>query len=126
MVRVGVFERRCADGMSVCKLTFGAEPKDCEVYAVWLAHWNGLAFSPLVEMERYPRRAARNPKRMQRTVDRELQRQGLGTKAQEALKLQHELGKQKRQAAVRMRTAQEKERRFYLHQQKKKEKHRGR
>lgn len=89
MVRVGVFERRCADGMSVCKLTFGAEPKDCEVYAVWLAHWNGLAFSPLVEMERYPRRAARNPKRMQRT-------------------------------------AQEKERRFYLHRQKKKEKHRGR
>ena len=43
---IGVFERRSAGMLSVCKVTFGAEPRDYEVYAAWLGHWNQSAGSP--------------------------------------------------------------------------------
>ncbi|MBC5649530.1 YjdF family protein [Christensenella tenuis] len=123
---VGIFERRQAGMLSVCKVTFGAEPRDCEVYAAWLRHWNELRFSPPVKIQKYPVQRVINPKRMQRAAGREVQRQGMGTRAQEALKMQHEQAKRERKTAGHGQAEQEKERRFYLRQQKKKEKHRGR
>ena len=123
---IGVFERRSAGMLSVCKVTFGAELRDYEVYAAWLGHWNELCFSPPVKAEKYPARTALNPKRMQRAATRELRRPGTGTKAQEALKLQHEQGKRERKTFSRGQAEQEKERRYELRQQKRKEKHRGR
>ena len=53
-------------------------------------------------------------------------RPGIGTKAQQALKLQQEQGKLERRAARKQRSEEEKRRQFELRQQKKKEKHRGR
>ena len=50
----------------------------------------------------------------------------MGTKSQQALKLQQEQNKQLRQARQRAQKEAEAERRFALKQQKKKAKHRGR
>ena len=48
---VGVFER-IEDGMlSVCKVTFGAEPKDYEIWDYVLHHYYELVFSPAIETE---------------------------------------------------------------------------
>ena len=44
---VGVYERVADGKLEACKITFGAEPKDDEVYEFLLLHWNTLRFSPL-------------------------------------------------------------------------------
>lgn len=121
---VGVFERISEGRLSVCKVTFGAEPKDYEVYDFLLKNYNRLRFSPAVEAE--VREIGRNPKRIQREVHRQIQSTGIGTKSQQALKLQQEQLKTERRTVSREQREAEKERQFELKQQKRKEKHRGR
>lgn len=67
---VGVFERIEDGKLSVAKVTFGAEPKDYEVYEFVLKHYYSLQFSPAVAT--VVKEAKQNPKRMQRNVKREL------------------------------------------------------
>ena len=121
---VGVFERISEGKLSVCKVTFGAEPKDYEVYEFVLKNYCRLRFSPAVAAD--VKEAGRNPKRIQREVRRQVQNTGTGTKAQQALKLQQEQLKMERKTVSRERREAEKQRQFQLKQQKKKEKHRGR
>ncbi|MGN0990719.1 MAG: YjdF family protein [Candidatus Ventricola sp.] len=121
---VGVFEKNEDGALSAAKVTFGAEPKDCEVLEFVQKHYFSLSFSPAVETA--VRETKRNPKRMQRDVKRQLQETGIGTKSQQALKLQQEQGKQARREKSREQRLAEAERMFELKQQKKKEKHRGR
>ncbi len=45
---VGVFERVTKGRLSVSKVTFGAEPKEQEVYAFVLKQYRCLRFSPAV------------------------------------------------------------------------------
>ena len=121
---IGVFERLSEGKLSVCKVTFGAEPKDYEIYDFVLKNYGRLRFSPAVAAD--VREAARNPKRVQREVRRQVQNTGIGTKAQQALKLQQEQWKTERKTLRREQREAEKQRQFELKQQKKKEKHRGR
>lgn len=120
---VGVFER-CEDGkLSVDKVTFGSEPKDYDVYQFILKHYYSLQFSPAVAT--VVKEQKKNPKRMQRDVRKQMQENGIGTKSQQALKMQQEQNKQQRKAKSREQKLAETERMFELKQQKKKEKHRG-
>ena len=121
---VGVFERISEGGLSACKVTFGAEPKDYEIYDFVLKKYGRLRFSPAVATD--VREAGRNPKRVQREVRKQVESTGIGTKSQQALKLQQEQWKTERKNANRERREAEKERKFELKQQKRKEKHRGR
>lgn len=123
-LRVGIFERIENGKLSVAKVTFGAEPKDCEIQECILKHHTGLQFSTAVEA--VVKEIKKNPKRMQRDVKKQLQDAGIGTKSQQALKLQHEQNKQERKVRSREQKLAEAERMFELKQQKKKEKHRGR
>ena len=121
---VGVFEQIYEGKLSVCKVTFGAEPKDYEVHDFILKNYYRLRFSPAVETA--VKEIGRNPKRVQREVRRQVQNTGVGAKAQQALKLQQEQLKTERRTVSRAQREAEKERQFELKQQKKKEKHRGR
>ena len=121
---VGVFERIEDGKLSVAKVTFGAEPKDYEVYEFILKHYYSLQFSPAVAT--VVKENIRNSKRMQRDVRKQLRDTGIGTKSQQALKLQQEQNKQERKVKSRERKLAESKRMFELKQQKKKEKHRGR
>ena len=121
---VGVFERIEDSKLSVCKVTFGAEPKDYEVWSFVLQHYCELEFSPAVETD--IRHTADNPKRRQRNARKQLQHTGVGTKSQQALQMQLEQNKQERKVKSRNQKLAEKERLFELKQQQKKEKHRGR
>lgn len=67
----------------------------------------------------------RNPKRRQRDIRKQLQHTGIGTKSQQALKLQQEQSKQERKAQRRERKQADAQRLFALKQQKKRDKHRG-
>ena len=120
---IGLYERIDGDRYEVCKITFGAEPKDYEVYDFLLQSWRTLKFSPPLKADRIEERKI-NPKRMQREINNQLQDRGIGTKAQQALKLQQ--NKLERKTKSREQREAEKERQYALRQEKKKAKHRGR
>ena len=48
---VGLYQRWSGPKLEVAKITFGAEPKDGEVYQFLLEHWKWLSSSPPVEQE---------------------------------------------------------------------------
>lgn len=120
---VGVFERVSEGALSVCKITFGAEPKDYEIYTFVLKNYYHLKFSSAVEIP--VKKRVRNPKRVLREVRKQTKNQGIGTKAQQALKLQQEQMKTERKVLSREQRETEKEQRFQRKLQKKKEKHNG-
>ena len=121
---VGVFERVSEGKLSVCKVTFGAGPKDYEVYEFVMKNYYRLQFSPAVATD--VKETGRNPKRVQREVRKQVQNTGIGTKSQQALKLQQEQLKTGRKIVIREQREAKKQRQFELKQQKRKEKHRGR
>ena len=120
---VGVFERRIGKKLSVCKVTFGAEPKDCEVLEFVLNHYYELSFSPAITVE--SRQTADNPKRRQREARKQMEQSGISTKSQEALRLQREEMKTERRQTSREEREEEEARRFELKQMKRKEKQMG-
>ena len=119
---VGVFERIEDGKLFVAKVTFGAEPKDYEVQDYIQKYYFSLKFSPAVET--VVKDIKRNPKRMQREAKKML-KTGIGTKSQQALKLQQEQNKQVRKERSRKKKEAEEQRMFELKQQKKREKHKG-
>lgn len=122
---LGLYERYDDGKYEVCKITFGAEPKDYEVYDFLLKNWKKLKFSPPIKSEIVEEKKI-NPKRLQREINNQLQERGIGTKAQQALKLQHEQNKLERKTKNREQREVEKKRQYALRQEKKKAKHRGR
>ena len=120
---VGVFEHIEGDKLNVAKVTFGAEPKDYEVQAYILKYYYSLQFSPAVAT--VVKETKRNPKRMQRDAKKQMQENGIGTKSQQALKLQQKQNKQERKRRSREQKELDKQRMFELKQQKKREKHKG-
>lgn len=122
---IGLYEREYGRRYEVCKITFGPEPKDYEVYAFLLDNRQRLVFSPPIAAEKTKEKRI-TPKRMQRQISRQLASyEGIGTKAQQALKLQHEEGKQARKKRTKEEKDAEAERRFEQRQQKRKDKHNG-
>lgn len=82
---IGLYERFEDGYYEVCKITFGSEPKDYEVYKFLLNNWRYLKFSPPIKSEKVEERKIKNKKQKEA----------------------------------------EKERKYALHQEKKKAKHRG-
>ena len=66
-----------------------------------------------------------NPKRMQREIKNRMSNTGIGTKSQQALKLQKEQFKTERKKKTRGQKQAEEKRLFKLKQKKKREKHKG-
>ena len=121
---VGMFERVSDGRYEVCKIMFGSEPKDCEIYEFLRQNWRGMPFSPPVKAGESQVKQT-NPKRMQRDIRKLVHAHGVGTKAQQAYKLQQEQIKEHRAAYSRQQRETERELRFSLRQEKRKEKHRG-
>ena len=119
---VGIFEHIEDGKLSVAKVTFGVEPKEYEVQEYIQKYYFGLKFSPAVEA--IVKDIKRNPKRMQREAKKML-KNGIGTKSQQALKLQQEQNKQERKEKKRKKKEAEEQRMFELKQRKKREKHKG-
>ena len=120
---VGIFERIEKGKLSVCRVVFGSEPKDYEVWEFVLANYHQLRFSPSVDVA--PRKEAVNPKRIQREARKQIAA-GIGTKSQQALQLLREENKQERKEVTRQEREAEKQRQYDLKQRKRRENHRGR
>lgn len=122
---VGVFERNISNQLSACEVIFGTEPKDNEIFDFILNKYCKLKYSPEILNEKLPREKL-NPKRVQRDVRNQLTSSGIGTKSQQALKLQQEQNKIMRKIMLKEQKELEKEKRYALRQEKKREKHKGR
>lgn len=120
---IGVFEVIASDKMSVSKITFGAEPKDFQIYEFILENFYALEFSLPVKAD--GKRIKANPKRMQRAVKKQVKSKGIGTKSMEALKLHHDEIKNIRKKKTKEQKEKEKQERFMRWKQKQKNKHRG-
>ena len=121
---IGLFEMTDREGLHVCKVTFGAEPTEKELMEFIDRNWNRLQFSQAVDVA--PATEIRkNPKRQLREAKKQMLSQGIGTKSQQALKLQQEQNNMERKQRSKAEREAEKQRQFDLRQAKKKEKHKG-
>ena len=119
---IGVIECITDGKLSVAKVTFGAEPKDYEVQEYVNKHYYSLLFSPAVAT--VVKEAKSNPKRAKRDAKKQMQ-ECIGTKSQQALKLQQEQNKLERKLKSREKKEADKLRMFELSQQKRRKKHKG-
>lgn len=122
---VGVIERFADGELSVCKIVYGAEPKDAEILHQLLCHYQQLRFSLAVPAAGR-RSSAKNPKRAQRQAQRQIHNKGIGTRSQQALKQLQEI--QKKERTIRSRAQAEADQRYKMEvkRQKKKARHKGR
>ena len=120
---VGIFENFENNNLSVCKVTFGSEPKEYEIYDFILKKFYNLRFSN--EMKSNFGEKAKNPKRRQREIKKELQSKKFLKKSEEILKLQYEENKKERKVKTKQEKELEKQKKFLLKQEKKKQKHKG-
>ena len=107
---VGIFENFENDNLSVCKVTFGSEPKEYEIYDFILKKFYNLRFSN--EMKSNFREKAKNPKRRQREIKKELQSKKFLKKSEKILKLQYEENKKERKVKTKQEKEFEKQRKF--------------
>ena len=123
---VGIFEVEEGECYKASKVTFGAEPKDAEVYEFLLKNYYKLNFVKVeTEKDEQKLKKKENPKRLQRKIHKEVQNKGIGTKAQNALKKQHEENKIERKKRTREQKEAEEKMIYEMKKQKKKEKHKG-
>lgn len=120
---IGLFERVDDGKLSVSRVVFGAEPKEQQILEYVLEHFYDLRFSPPVEGVKQAIIAS-NPKRRQRQAA-QAQEKGIGTKSQQAMKLAQEESKILRAERSKEQRELDEQRRFELHIEKKKAKHRG-
>lgn len=122
---VGLFEASAGKKLSVCRYVFGAEPKDSDIFDLIINHRNELRFSPAVESEIKPI-TTKNPKVLQRKIRAMIESDNaVGTKAQQAIKLQTEQRAVERKKFNKERKEAESEEQYALRQEKKKEKKKG-
>jgi len=123
---IGVFEIIEDGEYKVCKVTFGPEPKEEETLELILEKFYSLNFSAPISSEKNTfTEKKQNPKRLQRKIQKETATTGIGTKAQIAMKLQHEQCKLARKQKSKEQKEQEEQMKFDLKQKKKLEKHKG-
>ena len=121
---VGVCERSDETGYAAAKVVFGAEPDDQELFTLVTRDYDRFRFSEPVANDTTGIKKV-NPKRMQRQISRALSSEGVGTKAQQAVKAEQE-----KRAAEKKKTAKEQkelslQQKFELRTQKRKNRHRG-
>lgn len=125
---VGVTEHETDGKVKASRHVFGSEPYDAEVMEfVQFRMLPLLAQTSVgVSVDAVARRGRVNPKRLAREAAREMERKGIRSAAQEALKLDLEHRKKTRQIVSREQREAEKERKREIAIQKAKAKHRGR
>ncbi len=121
---IGLFEVTDEEGLHVCKVTFGAEPTGQEIIEFVEKNWHKLKYSEGIETTS-TLEIKKSPKRQLREARKQMVSQGIGTKSQQALKMQQEQNKVERKQLSKAEREAERQRKFDLRQTKKKEKHKG-
>lgn len=121
---IGLFEVTDEEGLHVCKVTFGAEPTGQEIIEFVEKNWHKLKYSEGIETTS-TLEIKKSPKQQLREARKQMVSQGIGTKSQQALKMQQERNKVERKQLSKAEREAERQRKFDLRQTKKKDKHKG-
>ncbi|MGE5328266.1 MAG: YjdF family protein [Deltaproteobacteria bacterium] len=121
---VGVFERIENGRLEASRVVFGSEPKDYELYFFVLENYYKLVFGRPVEIEIEEQKRI-NPKRLQKIVRKETAGMGVGTKAQQAIKLEHEMRKKEHKKLSKEKKEEINQIKLEKRWEKKKEKRKG-
>ncbi|WP_053956871.1 YjdF family protein [Inediibacterium massiliense] len=121
---IGVFERNYDEKYEVSRIVFGSEPKDYDVYDFILKEFYNIKFTKPIFMDKKIDKKI-NPKRLQRKIKKQVENNGIETKAQLAIKLQYQENKVEGKKRSKEKKEEDQRRRFEMKQQKKKEKHKG-
>ena len=123
---IGLVQQQDAGGLRVARHVFGAEPSDIEVLQFVLCDSLAVLASATaaVSIEAVIKPIA-NPKRAAREAAKVMRQPVVSTKAQAALKLQHEQHKQARQQHSKIEREAEAERKREIARQKAKQRQRG-
>lgn len=92
---IGIFEEECEKEYSVAKIALGAEPTEAQLYELILKNYNEIPFKK-TKTQTLSTQKKVNYKRLQREVKKIQNEKGIGTKAQNAIKIQHEAAKVER------------------------------
>lgn len=123
---IGVFEMEEGGRYKASKFTFGPEPREDQVYLLILKDFYKLNFSKAENLGGLKKENKKiNPKRMQRKIKKERASLGVGTKAQLAIKKQHEENKVLKKKRKKEREDIKKDYIFELKKNKKLQKHKG-
>jgi hypothetical protein len=124
---IGTFERTDKQGYAIARHIFGSEPTDPQVYEFVLAHYQELKFGEPKEFTLKIKRM--NPKRVQREVQKEMNRIKETTEpstfAQDYMREQLEKNKLQKKLLSTAEKQARKDEQFSIRQKKKKEKQRG-
>lgn len=118
---VGTFEGESENEYSVARVFLGSEPTEAQLYEFILKNYNQIPFKK-IKSQTFSTQKKTNYKRLQREVKKQQKEKGMGTKAQNAIKLQYESAKVERR---KKRKESEHDKMYELKQMKKKEKHKG-
>ena len=121
---VGIFEDECENEYSVARVVLGSEPTEAQLYEFILKNYNQIPFKK-IQSETFSTQKKTNYKRLQREVKKQQKEIGVGTKAQNAIKLQHESAKVERRRKRKEIKESKRDKMYELKQMKKKEKHKG-
>ena len=123
----GIYETSDSGEFRATRVVFGPEPTNAELYAWFLEHGTALArctlrSAPVPGNIDSPRKG--NPKRLRREIAKQ-QLTGTSTKAQQAIKLNREIRKEKKRSNMSANNKAEKARKYEIVKIKKKLKKRG-
>jgi len=124
---VGIIEVVEDGKLRAFRYVFGAEPKDTEIldfiYYKLLNIINQSVHSGLDVKEKSDKKI--NPKRLQRQVAKQINKVGVSTKAQEALKQEYEEKKKSKKKRAKQYCKELKDQKYLIKKQKAKAKHKG-
>lgn len=122
---IGIYEIKFDRTHQICKITFGKEPTDPEIYQALLTHYHHLHFIHHADNKRIRPSASVNPKRRQRLVNKLMKQSTSATKAQQILKTEYEKTHQLKKKKSKELKVQQKEQLYEQRKQKRKNKHKG-
>lgn len=124
---VGIIEVVEDGKLRAFRYVFGAEPKDTEIldfiYYKLLNIINQLVHSGLDVKGKSDKKI--NPKRLQRRVAKQINKVGVSTKAQEAMKQEYEEKKKSKKKRAKQYREELKDQKYLMKKQKAKAKHKG-
>lgn len=90
---VGIAERIDSERLEACRIVFGAEPSNEDIYQFVLRQWDQLHFCAPIDAAPSSEKRPANPKRRQREAAKEAARARPSTRAQQALALERDARK---------------------------------
>jgi hypothetical protein len=122
---VGILEVTDNGKCKMGKVTFGSEPSASDIYEFTINEYSNMKLNEIEIEEHESENKQINPKRMMKSVRKQLDKKGIGTRSQSALKNIQENNKKEKKKSNKEKRIELEEKIFLIKQMKKKKKKKG-